>query len=343
MVNWIDNKFVGLLSSRLPRFTKKGNSLWNFRCPLCGDSQKNKFKARGFLFEKSGSVFYKCHNCHQGMAFSNFLKAVDVPLFEEYNQEKFREKYVSKPKAEPDISKFHTPKFIKYTELNTLKKISQLPVDHPARRYVVKRLIPNYFHSRLFYAPRFKAFTNSVLPQKFPVDENGKAIGEEPRLIIPLVDVNDNLFGFQGRSFSPEGMRYVTIILDKNVPRIFGMNDIDPTKQIYVFEGPIDSMFIPNSIAMIGSSNDLSRLPYNPTKMTVVFDNEPRNKDIVKIIEKYINMGYNTCIWPDYIEQKDVNDMVLAGIKPQDVKLIIDTNTYSGLAAMMRFNTWKKV
>lgn len=342
MVNWIDTKFVNLLNSRLPRFTKKGENLWNFRCPLCGDSQKNKFKARGFLFEKSGSIFYKCHNCHQGMSFGNFLKSIDVPLFEEYNQEKFREKYTAKPKAEPDISKFHTPKFIKYTELSSLKKVSQLPLEHPARKYVVRRLIPNYFHSRLFYAPKFKAFANTLKPGKFRPDEEGN-LNDEPRLIIPLVDENDNLFGFQGRSFAPTGIRYITIIIDDTKPKVFGMNDIDTSKHIYVFEGPIDSMFVPNSIAMAGSSLDLSKLPYKSENMTVVFDNEPRNKDIVKIIEKYINLGYNVCIWPDNIVEKDVNDMVMNGLEPQEVKSIIDNNTYQGLSAMVRFNAWKKV
>ena len=346
MINWIDTKYVGLLSSRLPRFARKNDSLWNFRCPLCGDSQKNKFKARGFLFEKTGKLFFMCHNCHASMSFNNFLKTLDHELHSQYSLETFKERssvgvserQKSIPNPEPDISKFQKPKFIKYTELNTLKKVSQLDPTHPAKRYVVSRRIPNYFHSRLFYTPKFKAFTNKLKPGKF---ENVEV--DEPRLIIPLVDARGNLFGYQGRSFSSAGIRYVTIIIDDQPPKVFGLDRIDTSKTAYVVEGPIDSMFLPNCIAMVGSSLDLSTLPINKEKFVVIFDNEPRNKEIVRSVEKYIEMGYRVCIWPDHIEHKDINDMVLAGIKEQDVRLIIDNNTYQGLGAMVRFNTWKKV
>lgn len=346
MLNWVDNKFVGLISGRLQRFTKKNSTLWNFRCPICGDSQKNKFKARGFFYEKSGNLFFICHNCHASMSFSNFLKNVDPELHKEHSLESFKERKAalvteslnSRSDPAPDIAKFQKPKFIKYTELNTLKKVSQLDPAHPAKRYVVSRKIPNYFHSRLFYTPKFKAFTNKLKPGKF---ENIEV--DEPRLIIPLVDNLGNLFGFQGRSFSKTGIRYITIILNDDPPKVFGIDNVNKTKTVYVFEGPIDSMFIPNSIAMVGSSLDLSTLPIDKEKFVVVFDNEPRNKEIVKQVEKYISMGYRVCIWPDHIEQKDINDMVLAGTKEQDVKLIIDNNTYQGLSALVRFNAWKKI
>lgn len=346
MLNWVDTKFVGLISSRLSRFTRKSNSLWNCRCPICGDSQKNKLKARGFLYEKTGKLFYMCHNCHASMSFGNFIKTLDPELHNQYALETFKERsssgvseiQKSKSDPEPDISKFQKPKFIKYTELNALKKVSQLDPAHPAKRYVVSRQIPNYFHSRLFYTSKFKAFTNKLKPGKF---ENVEV--DEPRMIIPLVDTSGNLFGFQGRSFASTGMRYITIILDEQPPKVFGLDRIDKSKTVYVVEGPIDSMFVPNCIAMVGSSLDLSTLSIDRSKFVVVFDNEPRNKEICSSVEKYIQMGYRVCIWPDHIEQKDINDMVLAGIKPQDIKLIIDNNTYHGLSAMVRFNAWKKV
>lgn len=346
MLNWVDTKYVGLISSRLSRFTRKSNALWNCRCPICGDSKRNKLKARGFLYEKTGKLFYMCHNCHASMSFSNFIKTLDPELHSQYALESFKErasvgvseKIKSKTDPEPDISKFQKPKFIKYTELNAIKKVSQLDPAHPAKRYIQSRQIPNYFHSRLFYAPKFKAFTNKFIPNKFEDVEV-----DEPRLIIPLVDDKGNLFGFQGRSFAKTGMRYVTIILDNGPPKVFGMDRIDKNKTVYIVEGPIDSMFLPNGLAMVGSSLDLSTLPIDRSKFVVVFDNEPRNKEICSSVEKYIKLGYRVCIWPDHIEQKDINDMVLAGITPQDIKLTIDVNTYQGLGALMRFNAWKKV
>lgn len=340
MIDWIETKYTNLIGSRLVLFKKKQN-VWNFRCPICGDSQKNKFKARGFIYEKAGRLLYICHNCNVSMSFGSFLKTIDAELHKQFVLEKYKEKttHVStKRPAEPDISQFHTPKFIKYTELNQLKKISQLEPEHPAKRYVVYRKIPNYFHSKLFYAPKFKKFTNTLVPGKFAATDV-----DEPRLIIPLVDQYENLFGFQGRSFSPTGIRYITIILNDQMPKVYGLEHVKIDKKVYVFEGPIDSMFVPNSMAMVGSSLDLSTLPIAKSNIVIVFDNEPRNKEIVKSVEKYISLGYNVCIWPTHIEQKDVNEMVLAGVKPVDIKLIIDNNTFCGLSAMVQLNQWKKI
>ena len=338
-MSWLEQKYVNLLSNRLPRFTKKGNDLWNFRCHICGDSQKNKLKARGYLFAQNGEYFYRCHNCSASLNFKQFLNSIDPIMADEFSKEKFMEKTglvaTAKP-VEKDIGKFIQPKFIKYTALNTLKKVSQLDPAHPVKRYVMSRQIPSTMHFKLFYAPKFKQFVNSLIPDKFNTDI------DEPRLIIPFVDQNQQLIGFQGRNFSKDGIRYITIMLDETKPKVYGLESVNLKETFYVFEGPIDSMFIKNSIAMAGSSLDRLLEPHK-SKAVMVFDNEPRNKEIVNTIEKYIQNGYSVAIWPDHIQQKDINDMVVAGIKPVDLKLIIDNNTFKGLTAHVKFNQWRKI
>ena len=343
-MSWLEQKYINLLSNRLPRFAKKGNDLWNFRCHICGDSQKNKFKARGYLFAQNGEYFYRCHNCSASLNFKQFLGSVDQNLAEEFTKEKFAEKsgllVAPKKVVEKDIGKFIQPRFIKYTALNTLKKVSQLDPAHPVKRYVMSRQIPSTMHFKLFYAPKFKTFVNTLIPDKFDTEKDGFV--DEPRLIIPFVDQSQQLIGFQGRNFSKDGIRYITIMLDNTKPKVFGLESVDFNQKFYVFEGPIDSMFIKNSIAMAGSSLD-RLLDKHKSNAVIVFDNEPRNKEIVGTVEKYIQSGYNVAIWPDHIQQKDVNDMVLEGMKPVDIKLTIDNNTFRGLTALVKFNNWKKV
>lgn len=335
-MDWIDQKYAGLISNRMQRFKRIGGS-FNFRCPICGDSKTNKYKARGYILEKPIGTLYYCHNCHASMTLKNFLKHIDADLAQQYERERFLERNnKDTADAKPDITVIAKPKFLKDGPLKQLKKISQLQHDHPVKRYVMKRKIPTVFHHKLFYAPKFKAWVNTIIPEKFKLDN------DEPRLVIPFIDADDNLFGFTGRGFSKDGLRYMTIMIDDSKKKVYGLDNIDVTKKIFVTEGPIDSMFLDNAIAMAGADVPLAELFPSVSKdnFTVVYDNEPRNKQIVERLEKAVDNGYPVCIWPDNIEQKDINDMVLAGIDP---KTIINGSTYSGLAAKMRLTTWKKI
>jgi hypothetical protein len=342
-MDWIDQKYIGLLSNRLQRFKRVNNSLFNFRCPLCGDSKKDKFKARGYIMEKPvvGTVFY-CHNCHESISFKNLIGRIDSELSEQYVRERFLERNTpeqpEKKEEKPDISKIVVPQFLKGdSPLKQLKKISQLDAEHPVKKYVQKRQIPASVHYKLFYAPKFKAWVNTIIPEKFDLES-----GDEPRLIIPFLDKDGNLFGFQGRSFKPDGIRYITIMIDESKPKVFGLDTVNEKGKIYVVEGPIDSMFMPNCIAMAGSSVNLSNVfPNKPREeIVVVMDNEPRNGQIVKQIDKYIDEGYSVCIWPEDIAEKDINDMVLHGLDPE---MIIVQNVRSGLMAKAALSQWKKI
>ncbi len=329
---FIDHKYTQLLSNRLQRFTKLNPKTYNFRCPICGDSQKNNYKSRGYIYEKKDHLLYFCHNCGASMLFGNFLKQFDQQLFNEYSQEK----YLNKEKKEDivDITKIQIPKFRIYSPLKDLKKISQLEPDHPAKRYVTNRKIPAKYHYKLCYCPRFKRWINTVIPGKFNGDD-----GDEARLIIPFIDKDDNCFGVQGRSFKPDGIRYITIIFDESKPKIFGLDTVDLNKPVHVLEGPIDSMFIENSVAMAGSDLSSNLLDGFKGGVTFVYDNEPRNKQIVTRMEKCIDKGYNIVIWPESLDVKDINEMVMEGIDPMT---LIKNNTYSGLGAKMKITQWKK-
>jgi len=340
-----DTKYVNLISNRVERFTKKGPGLWNFRCPLCGDSKKDRTKARGFVYSKQNHLLYRCHNCHASISLGSLIKAIDPLLYNEYALEAFKETHAdtirpvyTKSNPTADIGKFQQPKFIKFTALGNIKKISQLDPSHPAKKYVLGRQIPTKLHSQLFYAPKFKKWVNSIVPGRF---DNTDA--DEPRLIIPLIDQRKNLFGFQGRAFGPSKLRYITIMLDDDALKVYGMDRVDKAEKVIVTEGPIDSMFLNNAIAMVGSSAKLKDLPIRPEKLVVVYDNEPRNKEIVREIEHTIDQGFAVCIWPEHVTEKDVNDMVLAGRHPVDIQRTIEQNTYSGLSAKMRMVSWKKI
>lgn len=336
---WIDQKYINLISPRLLRFKEKNKNLFNFRCPICGDSERSKLKARGWIFEKSGKMRYYCHNCGASMLFQSFIKEVDPTLYIDYQREKFIENNIERPTIPDklDITKFSPPKFLAGdSPLKQLKKISSLDVNHPYKKYVMMRKIPSQHHYKIFYCESFKKWVNSFIPNKFnDLEKDG------PRLILPLLDKQKKFFGCQARSLNNKDIRYITILIDETSPKIFGLDSCDLNKSFYVFEGPIDSLFFPNSIAMCGS--DLTKtLPIDKSKATIIFDNEPRSKQIVKKIDSYINQNYKVCLWPPHVRGKDVNEMVLNGHDPEELKIIVDKNSFMGLEAKLNMQTWRK-
>ena len=178
------------------------------------------------------------------------------------------------------------------------------------------------------------------MPGKFN-DETLKY--DAPRLILPFIDENGYVFGYQGRSFDKnDKLRYITIMLDDTREKVFGLETANLTEMLYVVEGPIDSLFIDNCIAMAGSDSSYTD-KLDRSKVVYIYDNEPRNKEIVSRIDKSIDKDYNVVIWPDEIEVKDINDLIMTGLTKYDIQSIIDKNTFSGLSARLRLNTWKRV
>lgn len=336
---YIDLKYISLLGSRLRNFKHTNKHTFNFSCPYCGDSKKNKLKARGYVFERKNDLFFKCHNCGAGANAGNLIKHVDPNLYEQYVLERYQStanRHVSHKKIEyPETKPVFTE--LKDEILDGLRRIDTLPPSHPARLYVESRLIPEDKKKLLYYCPKWKKYVNSVKYTYTSEDEN-----EHPRLVIPFFNEHGKVFAFQGRAFGDESPRYMTIKLDDNMERIFGLERVDFSKKIYGVEGPLDSLFLNNSIAFAGASFDCAYMRGLSTNLVVVFDNEPRNKELCKQIEKCIDIGYTVSLLPP-TGYKDINDLVKAGWSTETITKLIDENSVNGLEAQVRFNEWKKV
>ena len=320
----IDSKYVGLISSRLQKFKKVKPDLYNFRCPICGDSQKNKNKCRGYMYVVKNNTNFKCHNCGASLSLNNFIKKLDTTLHRQYTLEKFKEGHTGRNFVvdEPEFI-FKKPVFRKKLDLPKATE------NFYAKEYLEERkLNPEKF----YFTDKFKEWTNT---KKQTFDSTYR---DEPRIIIPMYDRDKNLIGFQGRSLTHNSVKYITVMLEDSAPKIYGLDTIDEKLPVYVVEGPFDSTFINNSVALCGSDGDLGYLEGSDT--ILVYDNEPRNREIVGRIERCIDRNQKVVIWPSNIIEKDINDMVLAG---HDVMSMIKLNTYSGLEAKLKFNTWKKI
>ena len=320
----VDSKYIGLVSSRLQKFKRVKADLYNFRCPICGDSQKHKNKARGYFYQVKTNTNFKCHNCGASLSLNNFLKQIDTTLHKQYTMEKFKEGHTGKNFVveEPKFD-FKKPVFKRKLDL---PKASEVSV---AKEYLEKRKIdPTQF----YFTNKFKAWVNT---QKQTFDTIGR---DESRIIIPLYDIQRNLIGFQGRSLGPNSVKYITVMLTDDAPKIYGLDKINETKPIYITEGPFDSSFVENSVAMCGSDIDIRTFGWSD--YIWVYDNEPRNREIVNRVSKTIDRGDKVIIWPNQVIQKDINDMVISG---HNIMTILKLNTYSGLEAKVQFNNWKKV
>jgi len=292
---FIDRTFLLRASPKLQKFTQKKTDLYNFRCPLCGDSSKNKTKARGYIFAKKNNYFYMCHNCGASINFYNFLEKVDESLCKEYALERYKNADTGTKNEKPTFDEFktETPKFRKKLELPS---IESLPEAHFAKAYVQSRKIPEAFHSDLYFAEDFKGFVEKLGIEKEGLKED----------------------------------------------KLFGTDRINQEEMIYVVEGPIDSMFLENAVATADSNLMAAAKHFDKSKIVLVYDNEPRNKELHKQMDKAIEEHYNVVIWPEMIEEKDVNDMVLNGFSPDEIQDIISKNTFVNLRAKMEFINWKK-
>ena len=339
---FIDVKYTNMLGGRLRNFKQKNDYLWNYSCPVCGDSSKNKLKARGYIYRTKQDLFVKCHNCGYSTNLGNLIKYVDSHLYDEYVLERYKAGAVKQNSHKNVEELFPKPKHVELLEddiLAPLNRIDKLEVSHPAVKYVLERQIPRDKWHLLYFAPKFKKFTNSVTP-KFvePI------VDEHPRMIIPFFTAAGKCFAYQARAYGKEEPKYYTIKVDETQEKIYGLERVDYSKRIYVVEGPIDSLFLPNAIAVSGSSFDTPTIRLLLANATIVIDNEPRNKEIVKQLEKYIESGYSVCMFPDTVEQKDINEMILNGGKtPEEIIDLINTNTYSGVEAKLKFSTWRKI
>lgn len=331
---YIDVKYLTQISHRFELFKKKNDYLWNVRCPVCGDSQKNKRKMRGYFFRKDNDLFYKCHNCGHAAHFGSMLKTLDSMLYKEYVLERyadgngFRKKHGTENKVKEVVKK--APLWT-----NLMDCLYDLPSDHEAVMYAKSRGLTLKCHKRLYYVDNVQ----NVVSLNDKYKETIKT--DEPRLAIPFVNEAGKLTALSLRAMRGEALRYILLKVDEQAPTVYGLDSLDKTAPVTVVEGPLDSLFLDNALACAGTSfNKIEELGLEKDNTTVVFDNQPRNKEVCNLIEKYVNLDYNVVLWPDSIIEKDINDMFLAGI---DVKKVIAENTFRGLTARAKFSSWRKI
>ena len=338
MVEYVDTHYATQLASRFPRCQIKNRSPLkiNFRCPICGDSKKSTTKSRGWINEivSTNHLHYNCFNCGVSLSFDQFAKQMDPQLYNEYRTEKYMQRVKEGPKPSDERAKTSPPKFNKNV-LAKIKKISQLKPDHPAKKYIESRKIPSNQHYRIYYAPKFMTWINTIIPNKF-----ANTSKDEPRLVIPLFDKFGNVLGVSSRGFDPNGLRYITIMFQEDAPKVFGLDKVDFSKKYYVTEGAFDAMFLSNSVAMVGADARIEALD-NIENAVFVHDAERRNKEIVARMGKLLDKGYKVCIWPVDVPEKDINAMLLKGVS--NVQQIIDDNTFEGLYGQLKLKEWKQV
>lgn len=333
-----DIKYANMLAPYLELFSKKNDNIWNFRCPVCGDSKKNPTKKRGFIYRppKKNYLAVKCHNCPYTAMLGQFIERINPEMYKDYLLEAFKER--EQVKKEPEtLPEIFQEMELSDSILDPLQRLDKLPETHPAVLYIKKRMIPLESYKLFYFTKKFKQYVNNIIPNKF-----SSTLDDHPRLVIPYFNKHGKCFAFQGRAFGKEDPKYFTIKIDERAERIYGLDRLNYNKQIYVVEGPIDSIFLPNAIAVSGSSYDCDTLRLIKTNCVIVPDNEPRNKDICKVIEKSIDLNYKVCLWPDTFIYKDINDAILGGLTKSDILSIINSNIYQGVSAKLRFTRWRK-
>ncbi len=337
-----DLSFIHRITHRFEKFQRKSDYLFNVRCPLCGDSQKNKSKMRGYIYRKINDLFYKCHNCGSGMSIGNLIKQLDGTIYKEYLLEKYKSGELGGANTRTTVFQIPTTRFGKVdnTSFENAERCDLLPSTHFCVSYLNRRKIPKAFFSKLYFTSNFKKLCDEVN------STHGKDITADARLVIPFYDEYNALLGISGRSLTTADskLRYIKIKANDGITKlIFGQERLDRTQAVKIVEGELDSLFLNNCIASGDSSLHQTAENISAENKILIFDNEPRNKEIVKLMADAIKLGHNVVIWPDTIEQKDINDMVQAGLSPSEIEDIISNNTFKGLEAQTKFIFWKKV
>ena len=335
---YTDQKYVGLLSPRLDLFKQVRTNLWNSRCPICGDSRKNKSKKRLYIYAKKQDLFVKCHNCGYGSNLGNFIKQLDPHLHGQYIMERYSQGQTGKGKTKEPEFNFEPPKFKPKKTTIHLPSIGSLSKDHFARKYYESRKIPGPFMDKVFFAEDFKKWAQSVCQ----IDYSNLG-PNEPRMVIPFFDENGKLISAQGRALGQNELRYITVKIHESSPKIFGLDRWKSDEHTYIVEGPIDSMFLPNCLAVAGA--DLQTVKINKELCTLVYDNEPRNLEIVKRTWGALKRGWRVVVWPHGNKNypKDINEMILKGTSVDEIMEIINKNTYSGIEGEWEVRNWKKI
>ena len=351
---YIDRKYLGFVSSKLEQFKQKNTDLYNFRCPYCGDSKKNKLKSRGYVYRKENDYFFICHNCSKSTTFGKFLQDIDGTTYRQYALERYSQGETGNHNYQkPNFDSLRGNAFSRFQSAGgvpeeqpvnsnktwndiSLESIANLPEEHYARDYIKKRKIPEKYWNEIFFTPKFRDFLYTEFP-----NQGKDEVPNDDRIILFYTNEKGEITNVAGRALSESKIRYVTVkITDEK--KLFGLHRLRKQERIYILEGQFDSYFVENSVASGDSNLGGVAAIFPELNFVLVYDNEPRNKDIVNQIEKSIDKNYNVCLFPESVKGKDVNEMIQNGLTSSEIKDIIDANTFSGLTAKLKFTQWKR-
>lgn len=344
---YIDRKYIGQIQYRLERFSQKKPDLYNFRCPFCLDSNKSKSKARGYIYKLKDveSYAYRCHNCGKSISFGHLLESIDSAAYKQYVLEKYCAGANQRaPVEKPDFGslKGNAAEYFRNHPKNlSISNVCDLPEGHYARSYIQDRRIPENFWNEIYFTEHFYDFLNTDFP------DHGKKPEECPnddRIVMCYTDQAGYVTHVAGRALSNKDLRYISIKVSDVDRKVFGAHRLDLSKPAYVVEGQFDSFFIDNCVAA-GDASLLGVVDHFPRgDWTLVYDNEPRNREICRHLEKAIDRGCKVVIFPSELEWKDINDMVKdGGMSLDDIRNLIQNNTFKGAVAMLKFIRWKRV
>lgn len=347
---WFERKWIDMISPKLERFKWLDDSTANFRCPVCGDSESNERKARAYFIVHKNKYFFKCHNCGISLGLSAFLKKQFPERYSEYQLELMKEKNSSTPSSKKKIeaqqqnASTSIQEKLKNSKNNDWTYLNELKEDHPARKYIENRNLPSSSLSELIYTNDFCDW----IVENSGLKKYARRLPHDRRILIPLINEKQKLIGVQGRIIgetNKKTLRYITIKFDQNAPKLYGLHKLQKDKPIFVVEGPLDSLFLPNSIALCGGdvSMSLSSLPKD--QIYVILDNEPRSKETIERMQDAIDQGYRVMFWNEMSSEfKDINDMISKGkYQIKDLLKQIHQNSKQGMAANLTLSMWKRI
>jgi hypothetical protein len=305
---------------------------WNFACPFCGDSDTDHKKKRGNMY--FSDFHFHCFNCGEHSSLSWFMK-----------------------KFERDVKSGQILSFV--------EKSKNLSGDSGFRSRSEEKVSVIFGEEIIEYAIPIEVFFEKLnliniektkrgmayLLQREQKDFSNFAWDEKRNLlyVLNLTPDKKKVLGYQIRRFTGNGPKYLTyemsamykelgIGLDEEVSKkldplstIFGCLSVDLSQTITVFEGPLDSFLMPNSIALCSLNK---KPPFITTMMRFMFDYD--KSGIQKSIE-LLKEGLSVFMWSKFFletkgfdgfmdkEKVDFSDIITFSKKHN---LIIDYNKY---------------
>lgn len=342
---WIDRKYLGIVSNQLRNFKWIDSDKAKCSCPICGDSTTDDRKTRGYFITKSDQrgprVILYCHKCARGYSFEKVLETVAPYLLEEYRMELFKEKGSSKKKKEDVIPVARAPAIRKTVAKMPAVVVTELSDFHPATIYLLSRQIPQRKMNEFYWTENFAELVNFLAPGKYP------KLQKESRLCLLMKDRESKVFGIIGRTLeeSEDNLRYITIKFDDDALKLYGLHAHRRELPTFLTEGAVDSLFLPNALAMCGSAVSIIELKkeIEPANTILCMDNEPRNPAVVRQMTHFAQEGFRVCVWSGVnTKRKDINNMITSGVSNREILSFISSHTYTSLPAIAAINTWKR-